>query len=160
MRPGYLFLQFWPPNGSLRGGRRSHFFDLFLSLGPFWAPLGSKWCQGPHYDTILLPLWVRFDTNIPKNVTSSGKQSQTSIQKLRSVFENWRAFRPVFSLYLGWFCVQSTAHEGMEPQGGIGRPRSVFENWRAFRLVFHYILWLLWWLSWARWRVGRRQLDN
>ena len=99
IRPGYLFLQFWPPNGSLRGGRASHFFNIFLSLGPFWAPLGSKWCQGLHYETIFLPCWVRFDAQIQKNVTSSGKQSQTSIQKLRSVFENWRVFRFVF-LYI------------------------------------------------------------
>ena len=92
------------------GGRSSPFFDLFLSLGPFWAPLGSKWCQGPHYDTILLPFWVRFDAKIQKNVTSSGKQSQTSIQKLRSVFENLRAFCLVFHyIWVDFVCrVQPT----------------------------------------------------
>ena len=93
------FLAILTPNGSLRGGRASHFFNICLSLGPFWAPLGSKWCQGLHYETIFLPCWVRFDAQIQKNVTSSGKQSQTSIQKLRFFSEIGERFVLCFIIF-------------------------------------------------------------
>ena len=102
------FLTIWTSRmGHLGGGRASHFFHIFSSLGPLWASLGSKWCQGPHHETIFLPCWVRFNSKILKNVPSSGKQSQTSIEVF---FENWRAFRPVFRyMWVDFVCrVQPT----------------------------------------------------
>ena len=160
MRPGYLFLQFWPPNGSLRGGSTK---SLFRSFFESWAVLGTPGVKmvpraslWHHFAPILGPIRHKHT----KKCDLQWETKPNIYTKTSERFWKLASVSSCFSLYLGWFCVQSTAHEGMEAQGGIGRPRSVFENWRAFRLVFHYILWLILWLSWARWRVGRRQLDK
>ena len=63
--------------------------------------LGSKWCQRSHYATILLPFWLRFNTNIPKNVTSSGKQSRTFIQNFGAFFKIGERF----VLFFHYICV-------------------------------------------------------
>ena len=124
-------------NGSLRVGRASHFFHLFSSLGPLWASLGSKWCQRAsswdHFPPMLGPIYL-------KNTLKCALQWETKPNIYRSLFWKLVSISSCFSLYLSWFCVQSTAHEGMEAQGVIGRPRSVFEIWWACRPIFHFIL--------------------
>ena len=106
IRPGYLFLQFWPPNGSLRGGVKM-------------VPRASLW---DHFSPMLGPIWCKHT----KKCNLQWETKPNIYTKTSDFFWKLASVSSCVSLYLGWFCVQSTAHEGMEAQGGIGRPKSVF----------------------------------
>ena len=127
-------------NGSLRGGSSKSFFPPFFES---WAALGipgvkmvpraSSW---DHFSPMLGPIWR-------KNTQKCDLQWETKPNIYTTTSERFWKLAGVwccFCSYFGWFCVQSTAHEGMEAQGGIGRPRSVFEIWWVCRPIFHFIL--------------------
>ena len=107
--------------GHLWGGRASHFFHIFSSLGPFWAPLGSKLCQGLHYETIFLPCWVRFNANIQKEGNLQWETKPNIYTKTSDSFWKLASVSSCVSLYLGWFFCAEYSPEGMEAPGGIGR---------------------------------------
>ena len=100
--------------GHSGGGRASHFFYCFFESWVIWVPLGSKWCPGPHHETIFLQCWVRFVAQILKNVLSSGKQNQTPIEV---IFENWRAFLLFFVIFGLILCAEYSSR-GNGSSGG------------------------------------------
>ena len=87
------------------GGSWNSLFLPFLSFGPFWAPLVSKWCQGSHHDTILFSFGVPFDAKFIKKCDLEWEKTPNIITKTSERFWKSASVSFGFSLYLNWFCV-------------------------------------------------------
>ena len=124
-------------NGSLRGGgRASHFFHLFSSLGPLWASLGQNGAKG----LIMTPFFSHVGSDLSQKYLKMcppvGKKVKHLSKFFLQICEHFVLFFVIFELIL---CAEYSSR-GMEAQGGIGRPRRVFEIWWVCRPIFHFIL--------------------